>query len=120
MLIYIRQPLPFTFEWSCSNEPWLASSQLVYQNKTSEAWRKLTQFTPAMLARVLAMTLFPASVCPCLSVTSWCSIEVDGWIELVFLACRLPATYSTLCSKEIQVATKIGVLPLELCPKFQA
>ena len=33
----------------------------------------------AMLARVLAMTL-----CPSVSVTSRCSIEMDGQIELVF------------------------------------
>jgi len=36
-----------------------------------------------MLARVLAMALC-VSVCLCLSVTSRCSIEMDGWIELVF------------------------------------
>ena len=34
-------------------------------------------------ARVLAMTPCP-SVCVCLSVTSWCSVEMRGRIELVF------------------------------------
>jgi len=51
-----------------------------------------------MLARVLVVTL-----CLCLSVTSWCSIEmVDGasW----FLACR------HCVRKGIQVSTKISVL----------
>ena len=39
----------------------------------------------AMLARVLAMTLCPSvSVSVRLSVTSRCSIEMDGQIELVF------------------------------------
>jgi len=38
-----------------------------------------------MLARVLAMTLCPSvSVSVRLSVTSRCSIEMDGQIELVF------------------------------------
>jgi len=49
----------------------------------------------AILARVLAMTL-----CPCLSVTSRCSIEMHGLIFGRFLS-----TYPTLCSKEIQVST---------------
>ena len=55
-----------------------------------------------MLAWVLAMALF-------LFVTSWCSIAMDGWIELV-LTCRLLLTYPTQCCKEIQVATKIRIL----------
>jgi len=55
-----------------------------------------------MLARVLAMALF-------LFVTSWCSIAMDGRIELIF-TCRLLLTYSAQCCKEIQVATKIRIL----------
>jgi len=59
----------------------------------------------AMLARVLAMTL-----CRRLSVTSRCSTEMDGRIQLV-LACRLLSTYPTLCCKETHVSAKITVVP---------
>ena len=55
-----------------------------------------------MLVQVLAVAL-------CLylsvSVTSLCSIEMEGRIELV-LACMLLSTYPTLCCKEIQVIYK--------------
>jgi len=53
-----------------------------------------------MLARVLAMAR-----CLSVSVTSRCSIEMDGRIELV-LVCRFRSTYPTLCYTEIQVYTK--------------
>jgi len=61
-----------------------------------------------MLARVLSM----ACVCVlvCLSVTSWCSIEMDGWNNLVF-GMGLLSTSPMLCFNEIQVSTKIMVLP---------
>jgi len=36
---------------------------------------------------------------------------MDGRIELVFLACRLVLAYPALCCKEIQVSSKIRVLP---------
>ena len=39
--------------------------------------------TAAVLARVIAMALC-LSVCLSVSVTSRCSIERDGWIELIF------------------------------------
>ena len=32
-----------------------------------------------------------------------------------FLAWELPSTYPTLCYKEIQVSSKYGLFPLELC-----
>ena len=52
-------------------------------------------------ARVLAMAM-----CLCLSVTSRCSIEMAGRIELgFFLAWRLLLTYFTLCCK-IEVSTE--------------
>jgi len=49
----------------------------------------------------------PMSVCVChksVSVTSWCSIEMDGRIELV-LASRLRSIYPTLCYTENHVST---------------
>jgi len=46
----------------------------------------------------------------CLSVTSWCSIEVVGRIELLFgLEASFDQFYTVF--KEIQVSTKIRVLP---------
>ena len=60
----------------------------------------------ALLAPVLAL-------CLCLSVSvchKLCSIETAGRINLV-LAWRLLLTSPTLCFKEIQVPTKIRVLP---------
>ena len=60
----------------------------------------------AMLARVLAMAMYP-----CLSVClSQVGVETDKRIGLV-LAWELPSTYPTLCYKEIQVSSKIRVLP---------
>jgi len=64
-----------------------------------------TRAHDTMLARV-AM-----AQCLCLSVTSRCSVEMDGRIELVFGVYRLLSTYPSLCYKEIQVSTKINVLP---------
>jgi len=59
-----------------------------------------------MLARVLAMAM-----CPCLSVClSQVGVETDKRIGLV-LAWELPSTYPTLRYKEIQVSSKIRVLP---------
>ena len=43
-------------------------------------------------------------------VTSRCSIEMGGRIELVF-ACRLLSIYHTLYFKEIQISTEVRVLP---------
>jgi len=58
-----------------------------------------------MVARVLAMTL-----CPCLSVTSRCSIETDGQDNLVF---GMGASFdqSNTVFKDIQLSPKIRVLP---------
>ena len=53
----------------------------------------------AMLARVLAMAL-------CLSITSRCSIEKAERIRLVY-----GVGDPTVCNKEIQVPSKIRVLP---------
>ena len=55
-----------------------------------------------MLARILAVAL-------CLSITSQCSVETGGWIELVFVMEAFLA-YPTLCFKGIQVSGKIRVL----------
>ena len=60
-----------------------------------------------MLARELAMAL---CMCLSVSVTSRCSVETGERIELV-LAWELPSTYPTLCYKEIQISSKIRVLP---------
>ena len=67
-----------------------------------------------MLARVLAMTLCPClcvSVClsVCLSQVGVLSKRKDGssW----FLASKLLSTCPTLCDKEIQISTKVRVLP---------
>jgi len=70
---------------------------------------QLRSFYPrdAMLARVLAMAPCP---CLCLSVTSRCSIETDRRNNLV-LAWGLLSTSPTLYFMEIQVSTKIRVLP---------
>jgi len=57
----------------------------------------------ALLAPVLAL-------CLCLSVTSRCSVETDGRINLV-LTRGLLSTSPTLCFTQIQVSTKIRVLP---------
>ena len=46
----------------------------------------------------------------CVRVTSWCSIETAGQIELV-LTWRLLSTYPALCFKEIQVSTKMQAFP---------
>ena len=67
----------------------------------------------AMLARVLAMDLFPCpsvSVClsVCLSVTSRYSVKRDERINLI-LAWRLFSTSPTLCFKEIQVSINSGL-----------
>jgi len=56
-----------------------------------------------MLSRVLAMALCP-SVCVCHKSKR---LNESGW----FLARELPSTYPTLCHKEIQVPSKIMVLP---------
>ena len=53
-----------------------------------------------MLTRVVA-SYDPVSVCVCLSLTSRCSIEMDGRIELGVLAYRLLSTYLRLRCKEI-------------------
>jgi len=54
----------------------------------------------------------------CLSVTSRCSVEKSGRIELVFLAQRLLLTSPSPCFKEIsKVSTKYCHFPLEVCPK---
>ena len=59
----------------------------------------------AMLARVIAMAL-----CQCLSVTSRCSIKRDEWTNLVFgMVASFEQSYSFF--KEIQLSTKIKVLP---------
>jgi len=47
----------------------------------------------------------------CVRVTSWCSIETAGQIELV-LTWRLLSTYPALCFKEIQVSTKMQAFPM--------
>ena len=61
----------------------------------------------AMLARVLAMALCPSV---CLSVTSRCSVEVVGRIEMVFgMQASFDQPYTVFY--EIRVSTKIGVLP---------
>jgi len=52
------------------------------------------------------------ALCLCLSVTSRCSIEVVGRIELVFGV--KSSTSPTLCFKEIRVSTKIKVLPSKI------
>ena len=62
---------------------------------------------PARCYEVPAMALF---VCQCVSVTSRCSIETSGRIQLV-LAWRFSLTYPTLYYSGIQVFTKITVLP---------
>ena len=54
---------------------------------------------------------YPVSLSVCLSLTSRCSIEMNGRVELVCLICRLLSTYPSLCYKEIQVSAKISVLP---------
>ena len=61
----------------------------------------------AMLARVLAMAL---CLSVCLSVTSRCSVEVVGRIEMVFgMDAFFDQPYTVFY--EIRVSTKIGVLP---------
>jgi len=45
-----------------------------------------------------------------MSVTSRCSVETDGRNNLVF-GVELLSTSPTLCFKEIQVSTKLRVLP---------
>jgi len=55
--------------------------------------------------RVLAMVM-----CLRLSVISRCSIETTQPIRLVLIR-ELPSTYPTLCYKDIQVSSKIRVLP---------
>ena len=57
----------------------------------------------AMLVHVLAMAL-------CLSVTSQCSVRRNERINLVF-GVEAFSNSPTLCFKEIQLSTKIGVLP---------
>ena len=70
----------------------------------------LNQFSPTQSYASAGTSCGSAYVCPCLclSVTSRCSIEMDGRIELV-LACRLLSSYPTLCY-EIQLSTKRRVL----------
>ena len=63
----------------------------------------------AMLVWVITMALCP-SVCVCLSQVDVRSIEMAERIGLV-LAWELLSTYPTLCCKEIQVPSKIRVLP---------
>ena len=74
-----------------------------------------------MIARVLAMALcLSVSLSLYLSVTSRCSVEVVGRIELVFGMEAFFPTSPTLCFKEIQVSTKIRVLAtLELVPELR-
>jgi len=60
-----------------------------------------------------------SGVCIRLFVTSWRSVETDGWIDLVF-GMEAPLTSPTFCYKEIQVSTEIRVLPLTLFPKLQS
>jgi len=54
-----------------------------------------------------------SGVCVRLSVTSRCSIETAGQVELV-LACVHGSIYPTPCFKEIHVSAKIRVLWMEL------
>ena len=65
----------------------------------------------AVLARARGTSYDPVSVslCVCLSQVGVLSkrLEGSGW----FLAWRLPSTYHTVCRNEIQVSTKIRVLP---------
>jgi len=68
-------------------------------------WQRPINFYPhnAMLARVLAVAL-----CLCLPVGVLSKrLNESVW----FLAWELRSTYSTLCCTEIQVPSKIGVLP---------
>ena len=60
------------------------------------------------------------SVCLSVSVTSRCSIKRNERINLFFLARRILSTSRTLCFKEIEISTKIRVLPLELFPKISS
>jgi len=64
----------------------------------------------AMLARVLAWPGVCLSVC--LSITSRCSVETDGRIELVFgMKASLDLTHTHTVFNKIQVTPKIRVLP---------
>jgi len=72
------------------------------------------EFFPARRYASAGTSYDPVSLCVCLSVclsvTSPCSVETDkriGW----FLARELPSTCPTVCFKEIQVPSKIRVLP---------
>ena len=50
------------------------------------------------------------------SITSWCSVETDGRMEMVF-GMQVSFELSVPCFKEIQVSLKMRVFPVDLCPK---
>ena len=68
-------------------------------------------FLPARRHASAGTSCGPMSVCLCLSVTSWCSIKSNKRINLVFGIGSFFSTSPTLYFKEIQVSTKIRVLP---------
>ena len=61
--------------------------------------------------------LVAMALCPCLSATSQCSIKRGERINFAFFARGLLSTSHTLWFKEIQVSTKIRVLPSVTFPE---
>ena len=103
---YMRQSTPSLSRWLSTS----AVHSRMCSTSCGSVWHSRYLLPrDAMLARVLAVAMCP-SVCPCLSVTSRSSIETPERIELVFCLESF-STYPALCCKEIQIPTKIWVLP---------
>ena len=73
----------------------------------------------------ITVTVTPLALCPsvCLSVTGQCSVEIGGWMELVFGMEASLDLSCTLLFETFKISVKISALPSEtrrgcmaLCP----
>ena len=63
----------------------------------------------------ITVTVTPLALCPsvCLSVTGQCSVEIGGWMELVFGMEASLDLSCTLLFETLKISVKISALPSE-------